>query len=518
MSRLKLILIGAATLAGSFFVSLNVMDWIWPPRVDKPSLAKLPPLPPVEQRSEIIAPITIPLTVIASALDQRAPRSFGGKADNPVDKVLSNADLDWAIARGPISASGSQNALTLSTPLNGKLSVKGSLELGANTPAGNALNNLLGSKAAQKLGGISIKSLNANAEIKGSATAVARPILVADWHVDPRLSAQVELNNNSLSVAGAKVAVPAQVKPVLDKTVSEQVAQLQQRLRNDPSLRNNAQAQWMKMCRSIPLPSAGTGTQPLFLEIRPVTALAAQPRIDATAVRLALGMRAETRIVNTQSQPQCPFPNTLSIVPALDEGRVSIGVPIDMPFDQVGKIVEAQLKGRKFPEDGGGEFEASVKSASVDAAGDRLLISLLVHVREKASWFGFGADATVRIWGRPVLDQKNQILRFTDLSVAVESDAAFGLLNAAAQRATPYLQKALQDHAEIDLKTLASGAQQKLADVINGLQSNDNGVAVKATVTNVRLGQIAFDSNTLRIVAEAAGTMNVAVNQLPALQ
>ncbi|MBY0381331.1 MAG: DUF4403 family protein [Xanthobacteraceae bacterium] len=518
MRRLKLILIGTAVLAGSFFISLKVMDWIWPRQIEKPVLAQLPPLPPVAQRSEIIAPITIPLKVIAAALDQKAPRSFSGKADNPADKILSNADIDWTITRGPITAIGNQNALTLSTPLDGKLSVKGSLELGAGTPAGDALNNLLGAKAAQKLGGISIKSLNANAVIHGTATLVSRPTLLADWHVDPQLSAQVEVNNNSLAVAGAKVAVPAQVKPVLDKTVNDQVAQLQQRLRNDPNFRNSAQAQWNRMCRSIPLPSAGPGLPPLYVEIRPVAALAAQPRIDADTVRLALGMQAETRIVNTPTMPQCPFPDRLRIVPALDEGRVSIGVPIDMTFGQAGKIVEAQLKGRKFPEDGSGEIEALVKSASVDAAGDRLLISLLVHVREKASWFGFGADATVRIWGRPVLDQQSQILHFADLSVAVESDAAFGLLNAAAQRATPSLQKALQDHAVIDLKTLASGAQQKLADVITGMQRNDNGVAVSASVTNVRLGQIAFDSNKLRIIAQATGTMNVVVKQLPALQ
>jgi hypothetical protein len=47
-----------------------------------------------------------------------------------------------------------------------------------------------------------------------------------------------------------------------------------------------------------------------------------------------------------------------------------------------------------------------------------------VKAHEKKSWFGFGADATVRIWGKPALDAKNQMLRFTDLTLAVESEAA----------------------------------------------------------------------------------------------
>ena len=51
--------------------------------------------------------------------------------------------------------------------------------------------------------------------------------------------------------------------------------------------------------------------------------------------------------------------------------------------------------------------------------GDRLLISLLVNVK-KSGLFALGADATVYVWGRPVLDRDQQILRFTDISLDVE--------------------------------------------------------------------------------------------------
>ncbi|MGK3946286.1 DUF4403 family protein, partial [Streptomyces caeruleatus] len=85
-------------------------------------------------------PITIPLGVIASALDRAAPRDFSGKADNPASQILTDADLNWHITRGSITASGEQNALTVSTPLNGKLTVTGSLS----TAAGSPLNNTLG--------------------------------------------------------------------------------------------------------------------------------------------------------------------------------------------------------------------------------------------------------------------------------------------------------------------------------------------------------------------------------------
>ena len=98
----------------------------------------------------------------------------------------------------------------------------------------------------------------------------------------------------------------------------------------------------------------------------------------------------------------------------------------------------------------------------VGASGDRLLISLDVKAREQKSWFGFGASANIDIWGKPVLDEKHQILRLTDTSLAVESEAAFGLLGAAARAAMPYLQNALAEKAVVDLKPFAADAKKKI--------------------------------------------------------
>jgi hypothetical protein len=255
----------------------------------------------------------------------------------------------------------------------------------------------------------------------------------------------------------------------------------------------------------------------LWLEMRPVRAVAAQPRIDANNVNLMLGLQAETRVLSTETKPECPFPATLEIVPPPDKGRIKIGVPIDLPFTEVNKIVEAQLKGRTFPEDGSGSVDVTVKSANVAAAGQRLLISLLVNAKEKKSWFGFGGEATIHIWGRPVLDQAQQILRLSDLELAVESNSAFGLLGAAARPAIPYLQRALEQRATIDLKAFAANAQQKISSLVSEFRQNDAGVRMEASVTSIRLGSIAFDSNTLRVIADAEGTMSVAVTSVPNL-
>ena len=151
------------------------------------------------------------------------------------------------------------------------------------------------------------------------------------------------------------------------------------------------------------------------------------------------------------------------------------------------------------------------------ASGDRLLFTLLVYAKEKKSFLGFGAEAYVHIWGVPVLDGARQTLRLDSIEVAVESEAAFGLLGAAARAAMPHLQRVLAEKAMVDLKPFAGNAQKKIAAAIADLQKSEDGVRVTAEITSLRLADIAFDSRTLRVIAESEGSIKVFISALPAL-
>ncbi len=514
--NLKTILVGVAVLAASFFISLKAMDLLSPRATNSaPPVAQLPPLPPASKSSIVIAPVAIALSAIREQAEKAAPRNFAGKADNPISQILENADIGWSAVRGPMATSGDKDVLTISTPLTGRLNVTGSLSSKATGALGDALGSVLGGDAAKRIGAVNIKNLNANAEIKGNVVVTSRPKLAAAWHLEPNLGAQVNLGDTNLNVAGARVNVPAQVKPLIDKTVGEQINAVSERIRNDPSLRDNARAQWAKACRSIPLQGTGSSAAlpPLWLEMKPVRAIAAQPRVDAQAVTLLLGLEAETRVTSTSTKPDCPFPDKISIVPPTGTG-VNIGVPIDVPFTEINKLIAAQMVGRTYPEDGSGPVDVTVRSANVTPSGDRLLISLLVQAKEKKSWLGLGAEATVHIWGRPVLDQARQTLRLTDIELAVESEAAFGLLGAAARAVVPQMQQALLQRATLDLKPIAANAREKIAAVIADYQKIEDGLRVEAKIDSLTLADIAFDSKTLRVVAEAGGTLNVFVTKL----
>ena len=53
--------------------------------------------------------------------------------------------------------------------------------------------------------------------------------------------------------------------------------------------------------------------------------------------------------------------------------------------------------------------------------------------------------------------------------------------------------------------------------MIADFQKNEDGIRVAAEITKLRLADIAFDSKTLRVIAEAEGAINVSVTALPGL-
>ena len=120
----------------------------------------------------------------------------------------------------------------------------------------------------------------------------------------------------------------------------------------------------------------------------------------------------------------------------------------------------------------------------------------------------------MHVYGKPVLDQNQQILRLTDVALDVQSQAAFGLLGAAAQAAAPYLQQTLANKAVIDLKPFAADAKKRLAAAVTNFASQTNGASGNVTVTDLRLTGIAYDDKTLRVIANANGAVNVAISSL----
>jgi len=93
--------------------------------------------------------------------------------------VLQNADIGWTASRGPISATGAQEVLSLATPLTGTLNLTGSLSAKATGAVGDALGSLLGGNVAKQIGSATIKLVSPNvtcaAELHAPLAQTTRP-------------------------------------------------------------------------------------------------------------------------------------------------------------------------------------------------------------------------------------------------------------------------------------------------------------------------------------------------------
>ena len=449
-------------------------------------------------------------------MEAAAPRNLNGNRAGATRENPTNINVEWVLNRGALAVAGRPDGMMVSTPLNGSVRANGSLA-GAGAASGQmggALGAVLGSiggNTGRQINELANKTFDQRADVHGNVAVTARPTILPSWRIAPNLAAQVSISDVSMPVAGLRLNMANEIKPIVDRAVREQMGVLEARVRNDPTLEQTVRGEWSKLCHSYPLGVAGSGAPNLWLEIKPTRVVAAQPRVTESALNLLIGVDAQTRVVPTDTKPECPFPAQIDIVPQLTPGRISIGVPIDVPFTDVNRLLQAQLGGKTFPEDNSGAVSVTIRSVEVAASGDQLLISLRVTVGQHR-FFSFGADATVHVWGKPKLDPEKQELRLTDIELDINADAA--LVDAAAGAALPYLKPLLADKAVIDLKPFSADARKKIETVLAGFNKAQKGVNVDVKIDALRLVGIAFDAKTLRVIAEADGGVNVAVTSL----
>jgi len=504
----------AAVFAIFFTIALWAIDNVWPPQAARhPPQVAPPPLAPMTRASLVIAPVAIANNAIRDALEAAAPTDLTGKRDNLLTELLSKAEIGWTLSRAPLAIASRGDTLAVTTAVNGSLRLTGQFGTGVSN-LGGQIGNLVGADIGRAMQNLANKAFDQRADLRGNVAVLARPVLTPAWRLEPNLTPQVVIADASLPISGNLINISKEIRPLVERAVATQVTALSARIRGDDAIERAARREWARMCRSISLKNAAAGMPDLWLELRPVRAFAAQPRVGPNSLDLVLGVEANTRVIPTETKPDCPFPAELAIVPQTDRGRIAVALAIDVPFTDVSRLLQAQLGGRNFPDDGTGAVAATIETASLAGAGDRLLLALKVKLRE-TGWFGLRATADVFAWARAALDSDNQIVRFTDVTIDVESETAFGLLGAAARATLPFLQSAVAEKAVIDLKPFAGSARRSIEAAIGDFTRQEPGVRVDAGVSALRLTGIVHDATTLRLIAEVNGALGVEVTALP---
>ncbi len=191
----------------------------------RPDLVALHPMAPVTRTSVIVAPVAVANLAIRDIMEANAPRGLNGKNDNPLADLLGKADIGWNIGRGPIAVTGTNGSLNISTTLNGSLRVTGQVANQGGNIAG-AITGILGDSLGRNVGQLAGRVLDQRADIRGNVFVTSRPQLTPSWRIEPNLSGSVSIGDGGMQIAGIKLNVSDQVKPLLDKTVNEQIGNL----------------------------------------------------------------------------------------------------------------------------------------------------------------------------------------------------------------------------------------------------------------------------------------------------
>ena len=254
-------------------------------------------------------------------MEANAPRGLTGKNENPLADLLGKADIGWTIARGPFAITGASTGLNISTTLNGSLRVTGQLANQGGNLTG-ALGGLLGDKLGGEVQKLTTRALDQRADIRGNVTVTSRPALLPNWRIEPNLTGNVA--HRRRRHAGRRHQAQrlqrgeAAARQDRERADRQPVQQAAQRPHAGESRRASNGRQ---MCRSISLGEAAPGAPNLWLEVKPMRAFAAQPKILADWVILTLGVQAETRIVPSETKPDCPFPARLDLVAGARPGQ-----------------------------------------------------------------------------------------------------------------------------------------------------------------------------------------------------
>jgi hypothetical protein len=492
-----------AALGGGAWWALEAYSIFGASYFHRPKIDPTPALKPDTHTSTIMIPVAIDLAEIRSALEAAAPRSFKGKRENPIAGPFGKSEIGWVIRRELLALAGQPEGMTVSAGLTGDILVGETLTGSTNDDPISGLIGFIASAFEQR------------GKMRGQVKLDSRPTLQPNWRIDPKLSGQISIPDGGLTINGFPIEVSGDVKTAIDKAVAEQIEELGKQVGDDKTIETIARGQWDRICKSISLSAISPGNPDMYLQIKPVRAFAAHPVSGEKTATVTLGLEAEARVVATGAQPNCAFPATLEIVPPVDRGRFKIAAPIDLPFSDINAMLDRSLRGRTFPENADAWAQVTVQRARVIPSGDRLLVELIVKAREEATWFGFGARATVYVWVRPKLDTAEQKLRFADMTVDVRSRAAWGLFGAAARLALPYIQEELESNAVIDLKPYVASARSGIEAAVAAFDKQDDGVNASASVTDLRLTDVAFDGTVVRLTVEGEGTAKMEIVKLP---
>lgn len=475
MKRIMAIFALGAIIAAGFFLSENVSRF----DAEKPA-PKIPVLEPLPERiSRITVPISVSIAAVEKALERRTPRQESGSRKNSLRRPFVQSELIWDLSRSGLRVSGRSGALTVATELSGEVRATGALRF------------------------IRKVDFSASGDVLAGASITAHPALKDNWRVSPNLS-EMKVDIKKADVPVKRVGtldVRDQILPRLEIAVEGLRAQLDQSAARNDFLERAARKGWKRLCGSTKL-GHDLG---LWLETKPVAARATQIRIDRKDIHFTLGVDVKTRVLSEQTQPKCPFPETL-IMEEPNPGGFEVVMPAKIDYEMLERVLAEEAVGKSFGE----KVSIVIKTIRIHPYGDLLLLESTVAV-ETDYLSGTETKGTLYVLAEPKLDAKAQTITLEN--VALEIDSQNMLLSMAGKAAEPLLLEAVSKRIPFDLGPKLEEFRDGAEDALSALSSEN--VSVTGEVRRIHLTRLDVGPEHLRLVLSAEGRVRAKVQAIP---
>ncbi len=414
---------------------------------------KLPSL--VVSASKIRIPFFLPIEAIRDALEHEIPRILEGTEtwEGRIGLEIS-ISVDWRVRRGDIRISGGEDRIRAETTLNAEAEARG------------------------------VRIAN----VRGNLRATLHPMLNSNWRLEPNLTTEVHLSRAELLRV---ISVRTLVTRALNRELGDIRSRFERDVSNDDFIKEAARQQWYKICRSFPLGSDSG----IWLEVKPVAVRSVQPAVDAQNIHLQFGLDAETRVVETQTQPQCPFPEEL-IIEDFQTGYFQIELPTELEYD----TLEAFLKEKFADKTVGEDVSATIDAVSIHPDGEAIVLGVALTMK-KGGWFGPWAQGTVYLSAEPRLNVDTQEIILTKFQLDIESRNA--LVAIFGEVSESVLLLALGDEVVFDFSPKLEEARGQAEQAMNAISTDE--LLVEAQLSEVRLTSLDVGPDKLRLVATAQG-------------
>ena len=466
---------------------------------------------PPTTNSSITVPITIPLHILDTLVNEEIPCAFS--SDPNVQDDIIDITTSWNLNRSNISLSATDKALSGNTTLKGKAKIRGhagrasvSEDINLRGEVSLAFQPKLGENWQIIPQDLTLDYELEKAQINLSVVRhVVKPVTkvvkeIIDWipFVGKKISETIETVEEEVEEATTiPISVRTIVRKYLDPKFVKYKDELPKKISNLGEIRNIAEKTWEKLCLSVPI---GEG---LWLETRPVQFRSAHPSLHGDFIRMQLGLNIETRILSDKTEPICPFNENL-LIESQRSASMVIALPAKINYDTVETGLEALVVGKSF----GDVTTVSVEALSLQSYPKTLLMKLDVTIGN-GGWFNKRASGYLYVWAEPRLsNDKTSIMLH---NVRLDTDSRNALIAIFGEISEPLFLSALKSYS-FNLNPIYNRLKSKANETMDALSSSENNI--DGQIMEVYIDTLDLGPKHLHLVGMARGLIAIKLQSM----